>query len=97
MMKFLEIPCHQVKIKLEKKTIAVGNIKIPRYMALCDKIKPDVDIFDWWRLNEKNLPHWFCCFEFVALYLTSSAAAERVGSHFHNKFLKAIFRVLKIT
>jgi len=60
--------------------------EISTYKSLCQNLSSQTDIFDWWRLNELKLPTWYYCFEYVSLYLTSSAAAERLGSMFHNKF-----------
>jgi len=77
----------EIKIKLEE--------ELPRYIILAAQTDSAAKTFDWWKQREVELPWWSFCFYHVVLYQSSSAAAERAGSLFHNLFSKGNLQSLE--
>jgi len=68
----------EMMIKLEE--------ELPRYKILAQSVVPEIKLCDWWRNQLLVLPCWSNCFYWVILYQSSSGAAERVGSIFHQMY-----------
>ena len=43
-------------------------------------VSSTVDMLEWWKGHEQELPHWVAAFKLIALIQPSSAACERVFS-----------------
>ena len=61
---------------------------MPTYLAATEDITPDIDIMNWWKRHEKEMPAWSEACKLVVLVQPSSAAAERVFSLLQNSFTK---------
>ena len=61
--------------------LLINNLKmeLPRYLTKADRIA-DVNVVQWWKTNEADLPHWVSAAKLVLLLQPSSAASERVFS-----------------
>lgn len=66
----------------------INNLKIelPRYLTKADGIAEDVNVVQWWKTNEADLPHWASAAKLVLLLQPSSAASERVFSIMTSSF-----------
>ena len=56
------------------------------YVAAVEDISPDIDVFQWWKNYQNDLPQWSAAFKSVILVQPSSAASERVFSFLANSF-----------
>ena len=56
------------------------------YVAAVEDISPDIDILQWWKNHQNDLPQWSAAFKSVILVQSSSAASERVLSLLANSF-----------
>ena len=68
----------------------LGKLKgeLPTYLAATEDISPDINIMNWWKRHEKEMPAWSQTCKLVVLVQPSSAAAERVFSLLQNSFTK---------
>ena len=66
----------------------IKNLKkeLPSYLAKTSGISADVDVLNWFKRNENELPHWSAAFKLLVLIQPSSAAAERVFSLLNASF-----------
>ena len=66
----------------------LANIKsdLPAYVSAVEDIDKDIDVLQWWRKQEKDLPHWSMALNTALLVQPSSAASERVFSLLQNCF-----------
>ena len=53
------------------------------YVAAVEDISPDIDVLQWWKNHQNDLPRWSAAFILVK---PSSAASERVFSLLANSF-----------
>ena len=53
------------------------------YVAAVEDISPDIDVFQWWKNHQNDLPRWSVAFISVK---PSSATSERVFSLLANSF-----------
>ena len=60
--------------------------ELPYYMAAAGGVSSTVDVLEWWKGHEQELPHWAAAFKLIALIQPSSAACERVFSLLANSF-----------
>ena len=60
--------------------------ELSSYKAAVEDIDPEVDILQWWKSHEKELPNWSTALKNIILVQPSSAAAERVFSVIQNLF-----------
>ena len=69
-------------------TSKVDELKseLPYYMAAAGGVSSVVDVLEWWKEHEQELPHWAAAFKLIALVQPSSAACERVFSLLANSF-----------
>ena len=72
---------------LNKPTI-LTNLKseLHVYVAAVEDISPDIDILQWWKNHQNDLPRWSAAFKSVILVQPSSAASEQVFSLLANSF-----------
>ena len=56
------------------------------YVAPVEDISPDIDILQWWKNHQNDLPRWSAAFKSVILVQPSSATSERVFSLLANSF-----------
>ena len=66
----------------------LANLKseLPAYVAAVEDIDKDIDVLQWWRKHEKDLPHWLMALNTALLVQPSSDASERVFSLLQNCF-----------
>ena len=50
------------------------------YVAAVEDISPDIDVLQWWKNYQNDLPRWSPAFKSVILVQPSSAASEQVFS-----------------
>ena len=69
-------------------SLAITSLKqeLPIYLSKSSGVSPNIDILEWWRLNEDSLPSWLSAAQKVVLIQPSAAAAERVFSLLNNSF-----------
>ena len=53
------------------------------YVAAVEDISPDIDVLQWWKNHQNDLPRWSAAFMSVK---PSSATSERVFSLLANSF-----------
>ena len=68
--------------------ITVDNLKseLPYYMAAAGGVATTIDVLEWWKGHERELPHWSAAFKLIALVQPSSAACDRVFSLLSSSF-----------
>ena len=61
-------------------TSKVDELKseLPYFMAAAGGVSSVVNVLEWWKGHEQELPHWAAAFKLIALVQPSSAACERV-------------------
>ena len=55
--------------------------ELPMYAAAAEDVSPEVEVTDWWKSHENELPSWA---KLILLVQPSSASAERVFSLLQN-------------
>ena len=67
---------------------ALANLKaeLHKYMTAVEELDPNVDILEWWKRHEQDLPYWSSAMKDVLLVQPSSAASECVFSLLQNSF-----------
>ena len=67
---------------------ALSNLKaeLHKYVRAVEDLDPNVDILEWWKSHEQDLPFWSSALKDVLLVQPSSAASERVFSLLQNSF-----------
>ena len=58
--------------------------ELPTYLGATEDISKDIDISEWWKRHDGELPGWANACKLVLLIQPSSAAAERVFSLLEN-------------
>ena len=66
---------------------ALANLKaeLHKYMTAVEDLDPNVNILEWWKRHEQDLPYWSSALKDVLLVQPSSAASEQVQQPL-NKF-----------
>jgi len=60
--------------------------ELPQYLASAEGVSHEIDVIQWWKIREPELPCWSRAFKFVLFVQPSSAASERVFSILTNSF-----------
>ena len=50
--------------------------ELPQYLASAEGVSHEIDVIQWWKTHEHELPCWSRAFKFVLLVQPSSAASE---------------------
>ena len=76
---------------------SLANLKaeLHKYMTAVEDLEPNVDIIEWWKGHEQDLPFWSSALKAVLLVQPSSAASERVFSLLQNSFSHQQFSSLE--
>ena len=67
-------------------TLSSLKKELPTYLAKAEDVSDGVDLLQWWKNAETDLPAWALATKKVLLVQPSSAAAERVFSIMNNSF-----------
>ena len=62
------------------------KVELPTYIAAAEDVSPEVQVADWWKNHENEIPVWAEACKLILLVQPSSAAAERVFSILQNYF-----------
>ena len=60
--------------------------ELPAYFTAAEDVSSGIDVIEWWKLHEHELPNWAYAFRLVLLVQPTSAAAERVFSLLSSSF-----------
>ena len=60
--------------------------ELPAYLAQADGVCATCNVLQWWQLRKEVLPAWHHVVRLITFVSPSSAAAERVFSHFQQSF-----------
>ncbi len=65
---------------------ALANLKaeLHKYVTAVEDLDPSVDILEWWKRHEQDLPYWSSALKDVLLVQPSSAASEQVYYKTHS-------------
>ena len=60
--------------------------ELPTYLSKAEDTTPEVNVLNWWRRHENDLPTWSCVCRSILTVQPSSASAERVFSILQRSF-----------
>ena len=75
-----------VFLRIEFHTFVSWCAKLHKYVTAVEDLYPNIDIVEWWKRHEQDLPYWSSAFKNVLLVQSSSAATEQVFSLLQNSF-----------